>query len=186
MKTAIKEMPKTTTAPESKSKQQGSQTNVNESKLQELFVDGLKDIYYAEKALVKALPKMIKNATAPQLIEAIKGHLEETKDQVIKLESVFSELGLKAQAKKCDAMDGLLKEATGIMEECEKGMMRDAGIITAAQKVEHYEIATYGTLSAFAGILNHSKVADMLHEILEQEKNADLKLTEVTSMIIKL
>lgn len=181
MKTEVKSKTTSTTKkPATKS------SNDNKSKLQELFEDGLKDIYYAEKALVKALPKMVKNATAPELVNALKNHLEETKEQVTSLVEIFAELGLKAQAKKCDAMDGLLKEAEGIMEECEPGMMCDAGIISAAQKVEHYEIATYGTLAAFAGILGHDTVVEMLQSILEQEKAADIKLTEVTGMIITL
>lgn len=146
--------------------------------LRDLFIDGLKDIYWAEKALVKALPKMAKNATTPNLVAAILSHLDETETQVSRLEEVFSLMGEKAVAKKCDAMDGLLKEGDSILEETEPGAVRDAGIIAASQKIEHYEIATYGTLAAFAGTLGEVKVAELLKETLIEEKNADSTLTE--------
>jgi ferritin-like metal-binding protein YciE len=110
--------------------------------LRELFMDEVKDIYWAEKALTKALPKMIKNATTSELKDALEGHLEVTVKQVERLEKVFEVLGEKAVAKKCEAMDGLVREAGEIMVSTKKGMVRDAGIISAAQKVEHYEIAT--------------------------------------------
>ena len=111
--------------------------------LRDLFVDSLKDIYWAEKALTKALPKMAKNATSEDLITAINNHLAETETHITRLEQVFKSIGEKAVAKKCDAMDGLIKEGEGIMEETDLGVVRDAGIIAASQKVEHYEIATY-------------------------------------------
>lgn len=146
--------------------------------LRELFVDSLKDIYWAEKALTKALPKMQKNATNENLISAIADHLEVTKNQVARLEQVFEIIGEKAAAKKCDAMAGLIEEAGGIVEETEIGAVRDAGIIAACQKVEHYEIATYGTLVAFAKTLGEDEAADLLHATLEEEKEADVALTE--------
>lgn len=149
------------------------------SDLRELFVESLKDIYWAEKALTKALPKMAKNASTPELKKAFTSHLSETEGQITRLEQVFELLGKKAVGKKCDAMEGLLKEADGIMEETEPGIIRDAGIIGAAQKVEHYEIATYGTLHAFATALGETEVAEFLAFTLEQEKNADSKLTDV-------
>jgi len=152
--------------------------------LYKFFVDGLKDIYWAEKALTKAIPKMIKNATSPELADALTNHLEETKGQVTRLEEVFTSLAEKAVAKKCDAMEGLIKEAEGIMSETDKGSMRDAGIIAAGQKVEHYEIATYGTLAAYAGLLGLSEVQSLLHESLAEEKAADEKLTEVTERAV--
>lgn len=145
--------------------------------LRDLFIDELKDIYWAEKALVKALPKMVKNATTGNLIIAIEKHLEETKNHVSRLEEVFSLIGEKAVAKKCDAMDGLLKEGESILEDTEPGAVRDAGIILASQKIEHYEIATYGTLVAYAGTLGEIKAAELLKETLEEEKNADSILT---------
>ncbi len=146
--------------------------------LRDLFIDELKDIYWAEKALVKALPKMAKNATTPTLVTAILTHLEQTENHVLRLEEVFSLFGEKAVAKKCDAMEGLLKEGEGILEDTEPGAVRDAGIILAAQKVEHYEIATYGTLVAFAGTLGESEAAGILKETLNEEKQADITLTE--------
>lgn len=146
--------------------------------LRDLFVDELKDIYWAEKALVKALPKMAKNATTPNLVTGIQNHLEETKNHVTRLEEVFRLMGEKAVAKKCDAMDGILKEGEGILEDTEPGVVRDAGIIAASQKVEHYEIATYGTLAAWAGTLGEIQAAELLKETLNEEKNADATLTD--------
>ncbi|MBF4494180.1 ferritin-like domain-containing protein [Flavobacterium sp. MR2016-29] len=146
--------------------------------LRELFVDSLKDIYWAEKALTKALPKMAKNATSQNLIDAINDHLTVTEGQVTRLEQVFASVGEKASAKKCDAMDGLIKEGEGIMEETELGAVRDAGIIAASQKIEHYEIATYGTLAAFAKTLGEDEAVELLVQTLNEEKEADITLTE--------
>ncbi len=146
--------------------------------LRDLFIDELKDIYWAENALVKALPKMIKNATTPNLVKAITSHLEETKNHVTRLEKVFSIMGEKAVGKKCDAMAGLIEEGKGILEDTEPGAVRDCGIIAAAQKVEHYEIATYGTLAAWAGTLGEIEVAELLKETLGEEKLADSGLTD--------
>jgi ferritin-like metal-binding protein YciE len=146
--------------------------------LRELFVDSLKDIYWAEKALVKALPKMAKNATSENLITAINDHLAVTQEQVARLEEVFSLVGEKAAAKKCDAMEGLIKEGESIMEETESGPVRDAGIIAASQKIEHYEIATYGTLAAFAQTLGEDDAVLLLEKTLAEEKEADSLLTE--------
>ena len=146
--------------------------------LRELFVDSLKDIYWAEKALTKALPKMQKNATNENLIAAIEDHLDVTNTQVDRLEQVFKIIGEKAVAKKCDAMDGLIKEGASIMEETEIGAVRDAGIIAASQKIEHYEIATYGTLVAFAKTLGEDEAAELLNVTLAEEKEADVTLTE--------
>ena len=149
------------------------------SQLMKLFEEELKDIYWAEKALTKAIPKMIKNATSAELIEALDNHLMETEEQVKRVEQVFELTGKKAVAKKCEAMEGLIKEAEEIMEECEEGAMRDAGIISAGQKVEHYEIASYGTLRQFAETLGLPEAATLLEETLNEEKIADEKLTEV-------
>jgi len=146
--------------------------------LRDLFVDSLKDIYWAEKALTKALPKMAKNATSENLITAINDHLAVTQEQVARLEKVFSLVGEKAVAKKCDAMEGLIKEGEGIMEETEVGAVRDAGIIAASQKIEHYEIATYGTLVAFATTLGEDDAVLLLEKTLAEEKEADTLLTE--------
>ena len=147
--------------------------------LKDLFEDSLKDIYWAEKALVKALPKMQKNATDAKLKQAIGDHLAQTKNQVLRLEDCFKALGKKAQAKKCDAMQGLLDEGTSIIEETKPGPVRDAGIIAASQKVEHYEIATYGTLAAFAKVLKEKKCLKNLLETLKEEKDCDELLTGI-------
>ena len=147
--------------------------------LKDLFEDSLKDIYWAEKALVKALPKMQKNATDEKLKQAIGDHLVQTKTQVKRLEECFAALGKKAEAKKCDAMQGILEEGESIIEETKPGPVRDAGIIAASQKVEHYEIATYGTLAAFAKVLKEKKCLKNLLETLEEEKNCDELLTSI-------
>lgn len=146
--------------------------------LMELYVDSLKDIYWAEKALTKALPKMAKNATSQNLANSLSEHLTVTEGQIARLEKVFELAGEKAVAKKCEAMDGLIKEGQDIMESTEPGPVRDAGIIAASQKIEHYEIATYGTLCAFAKTLGQDEAAALLHETLGEEKEADITLTE--------
>ncbi len=180
-------MKKTTdSSPAAKKPQKNLSGSISQGDLHELLTDGLKDIYWAEKALTKAIPKMIKNAMSSELNEALSAHLEETEGQVTRLEDVFSSIDEKAVAKKCEAMDGLIKEADEIMKETDEGAMRDAGIIAAAQKVEHYEIATYGTLRAFAEILGYQEAVDLLQETLDQEKAADEKLTEVTSAAVTL
>ena len=183
--TAAKKAPAKTTASKSTaaSKTTSSKGTVKAKSsaaegLRELFVDSLKDIYWAEKALTKALPKMAKNATSENLITAINEHLAVTQQQVSRLEQVFQIIGEKAQAKKCDAMDGLIKEGESIMEETESGPVRDAGIIAASQKIEHYEIATYGTLCAFAKTLGENESMELLATTLAEEKEADVTLTE--------
>lgn len=152
--------------------------------LEDLFEDSLKDIYWAEKALTKALPKMGKNATSPDLKKAIADHLTQTMKHVTRLEDCFKSIGKKAVAKKCDAMEGLLKEGVGIMEETVPGAVRDAGIISASQKVEHYEIATYGTLAAFAKVLNEKVALKNLLVTLEEEKQCDQLLTSIADIAL--
>ena len=154
--------------------------------LRDLFEDELKDIYWAEKALTKAIPKMAKNATSKELVSALNDHLEVTRGHVQRLEETFKILGKAARAKKCEAMAGLVKEAEEIMEDTEEGVVRDAGIISAGQKVEHYEIATYGTLVAFAKTLGEDEVASLLHQTLDEEKEADQKLTEIAESSINV
>lgn len=154
--------------------------------LRDLFVTELKDIYWAEKALVKALPKMAKKATDEQLVAAIQDHLAVTETQVERLEKVFELIGEKATAKKCEAMAGLLEEAEEIMKESEEGVVRDAGIISAAQKVEHYEIASYGTLVAFANTLGETEAGEILHQTLAEEKEADELLSGIAETSINL
>ncbi|MBP4137029.1 YciE/YciF ferroxidase family protein [Flavobacterium geliluteum] len=147
--------------------------------LNELFVDSLKDIYWAENALIGALPKMAENATSSALTNAILEHLEITKIQIERLEQVFELLGEKAEGKKCEAMAGLLKEGDSIVVETMPGAVRDAGIIAASQKIEHYEIATYGTLVAFAKTLGENDAAKLLTQTLAEEKEADCLLNDV-------
>lgn len=154
--------------------------------LRDFFEDGLKDIFWAEKALTKALPKMVKNTTSSKLIHAFEHHLKETEEHVVRLEKIFDSLDQKAVGKKCDAMEGILKEAEGIMEETEIGSVRDAAMIAAAQKVEHYEIATYGTLRAYAVTLGENEAVNLLAKTLEEEKKADVALTEIAMAHINL
>lgn len=184
-KTPAKKTAAKTTATKASSKTSSKSTAKTPAKksaakeLKDLFEDSLKDIYWAEKALVKALPTMMKNATDEKLKTSIENHLVETENQVARLEECFKALGKKAQAKKCDAMQGLLDEAKSIIEETEPGTVRDAGIIAAAQKVEHYEIATYGTLAAFAKVLQEEDCLKYLLETLDEEKKCDELLTKV-------
>ncbi len=163
-----------------------TKTGMESSQLMKLFEDSLKDIYWAEKALTKAIPKMIKNATSEELIEALENHLEETHEQVTRCEDVFKSIDKKATAKKCEAMDGLMKEGEEIMKECEEGPMCDAGIISAGQKIEHYEIASYGTLRQFAETLGLEEAVELLEATLEEEKAADMKLTEVAVSVVNV
>jgi ferritin-like metal-binding protein YciE len=150
------------------------------SQLEKLFHDSMKDIYWAEKHLTKALPKMQKAATTEELKEAIGEHIAQTKEQVTRLEQVFEIFGWKPQAKKCEAMEGLIKEGESVVEETEEGSMtRDAGIIMAAQKVEHYEIATYGSLVQLAMTMGNDDAADILQTTLEEEKETDKGLTQI-------
>jgi ferritin-like metal-binding protein YciE len=155
-----------------------------EGALKELFMDEMKDIYWAEQHLAKALPKMIKGATSDELKQAITDHLEQTKNHVTRLESAFESIGEKAKAVKCEAMAGLLKEADELLTETEKGTeVRDVAIISAAQKVEHYEIASYGTLKALAVNLGFSDAANLFNETLEEEKAADAILSQVADTV---
>lgn len=148
--------------------------------LHELFVEELKDIYWAEKHLVKALPKMRKAATSEELASAFEQHLAVTENQIARLEEVFELMDMPARAKKCEAMEGLVKECQNVIEDMPKGTAaRDAGLIISAQKVEHYEIASYGSLVQLARTMGHEDVANILEETLEEEKEADQLLTEL-------
>ena len=155
--------------------------------LEKFFHDSLKDIYWAEKALIKALPKMQKKATTEELQQAFADHTAVTQEQAKRLEQVFELMGKKAQAKKCDAMEGLIKEAEGIIEETEDDTMtRDVALIMAAQKVEHYEIATYGGLVQLAHTLGMSEVAGILEQTLQEEKDTDQLLTYIAENDINM
>jgi ferritin-like metal-binding protein YciE len=162
-----------------KDSKSGNSNSKTAEGLKDLFIDELKDIYWAEKALTKAIPKMIKKATSQELIKALEEHLEVTKGHVERCEKVFEMMGMPARAKKCEAMEGLTKEAEEIIESTEEGVVRDAGIISAAQKVEHYEIASYGTLCAFAKTLGENEIAKLLEQTLKEERQADDTLTQV-------
>jgi ferritin-like metal-binding protein YciE len=163
-----------------KQKSKSSGTESNGSKLEEFLHDELKDIYWAEKHLVKTLPKLQKAAGSSELQQAFAEHLEQTKEHVTRLENVFELLGHKAEAKKCDGMEGVTKEGEHIIEETEDGTAtRDVGLILAAQKVEHYEIATYGTLARLARVLGKNEVADILEKTLGEEKVTDMNLTQI-------
>lgn len=167
------------------SKEKGLTGKMKDSEFHEFFVDELKDIYWAEKHLVKALPKMQKAATSTELAAAFEKHTLETQTHIETLEQVFALLDEKATAKKCDAMEGLVEEAKGIMEDTDKGSMtRDAGLILAAQKVEHYEIATYGTLRTLAETMGHTDVANLLQQTLDNEKETDVALTKVAESFV--
>jgi len=157
-----------------------TKTSIKDPMLEKFFEDELKDIYWAEKHLVKTLPKMGKAATSEQLKQAFSEHLEITKGHVTRLEEIFGLLGKKPQAKKCDAMEGITKEGESIIEDTEEGTAtRDVGLILAGQKVEHYEISTYGGLTQLAKTLGKDDVANILAQTLAEEKEADTLLTSV-------
>jgi ferritin-like metal-binding protein YciE len=190
-----KTAPKKAAAPKSTSKTKKSlvskifkpSQDSEKSMLMEFFSDELKDIYWAEKHLTKTLPKMQKAATSDELKQAFADHLETTETHVERLEEIFELLGKKAQAKKCDAMAGITEEGAGIIEETEKGTAtRDVGLILSAQKVEHYEIATYGGLAQLAKTLGLEDVASLLEETLAEEKEADELLTHIAENNINI
>ena len=148
--------------------------------LKELYVDELKDLYSAEKQLTKALPKMAKAASSPDLREGFEEHLEQTKGHVERLEQIFEMLDERPGGKKCLGMEGLVKEGAEIMGEDFSDEVMDAALISAAQRVEHYEIAAYGTVAAYADLLDESEHASLLRETLEEEKETDQKLTQLS------
>ena len=152
--------------------------------LKKLYVEELRDIYSAEQQLVKALPKMAKGASSDDLREAIESHLEETKGQVERLEQIFEALDESAKGKTCQAMKGLIEEGSEILDEKGEDSVLDAGIIAAAQKVEHYEMATYGTLRTWAELLNEEEAAELLQETLDEEGEADKKLNDLAEEIV--
>lgn len=146
--------------------------------LEDLFKHTLRDIYYAENAITKALPKMAKAVKSAELKAAFEGHLKETKGQIETMKQVFASVGEKAEGEKCDAIEGLLKEGDGLMEEA-SGVALDAGLLACAQAVEHYEIARYGSLREWAKELGHDEAHKLLSEILDEEKAANSKLTNL-------
>jgi len=147
--------------------------------LQELFQDELKDIYSAEHQLLKALPKMAKKASSAKLKQAFTSHLKETENQINRLDTIGEELGMKLTGKKCHAMAGLVEEGKEVLEDDGPGAVIDAALIGAAQRVEHYEMAAYGTVRAMASELGLAKAAKLLQQTLDEEGNADQKLTAI-------
>ena len=173
-------MPRTSSTKTSTKRAGATAQKSDETMLKELFLEELKDIYWAEKHLTKALPKMAKAATSQELSNAFQQHLSQTEGQIERVEEVFEILGQTARAKKCEAMEGLVKEAQGLLDELPKGtMVRDAGLIIAAQKVEHYEIAAYGSLVQLAKTMGENEIAEILNQTLEEEKQTDQLLTEL-------
>lgn len=144
--------------------------------LQDLFIHELSDIYNAEKQLTKALPKLAKAASSPDLAQAFTAHLEETQGQIERIDQLVEDAGLSLKRVKCDAMEGLVVEGQEAIDDIEAGPVRDAALIAAAHKVEHYEIAGYGTLCTFAKQLGLDRAEKLLHETLTEEKSADQKL----------
>jgi ferritin-like metal-binding protein YciE len=162
---------------DSTSQKQGGKT------IADVFETELKDIYNAEKQLVKAIPEMAEAASSEDLKQAFEDHLEETKEHVKRIEKAFSILGIDREEETCEAMEGLIKEGKEIIDEFEEGEVRDCALIIGAQKIEHYEIAAYGSLCELAEVMGKHRVADLLDETLEEEENADKKLTEVAEMV---
>jgi len=151
--------------------------------LEELLLDELKDLYSAEKQITKALPKMIRGATSPALKEALETHLEETNGQVDRLEEIFGLLNKKGSGKTCEGMKGVLSEGAEVLGETKKGDLRDSALITAAQRVEHYEIAGYGGVREYAKLLGQKQIMALLDETLKEEEAADKKLTQVAKEV---
>ena len=148
--------------------------------LKDLYVEELKDLYSAEKQLVKALPKMVKAANSPELQAAFKTHLRQTAEHAARLEKICSELGVSPRGKKCVGMEGLIEEGSDLIKEEPDPDVLDAGLISAAQHVEHYEMAAYGTVRTFAEILGQTQEADLLERTLDEEKHADAVLTQIS------
>jgi ferritin-like metal-binding protein YciE len=156
---------------------------VETNSLKDLYLDELKDLYDAEHQIIKALPNLIDAASSEELQSALTEHLETTKQQAERLEQIFETMGEKAKGKKCKGMEGVIKEGSEVIEENDDDEVRDAGIISAAQRVEHYEIAAYGTVRTYATLLGDEESAELLEQTLNEEKEADRKLTELAEQI---
>lgn len=154
--------------------------------LHDLYVDELKDLYNAESQILKALPKMVKAASSSDLAQAFQDHLEETEGQVVRLDKIFKKLDVSPKGKKCKAMEGLLEEGKEVMEEDADPIVRDAALIAAAQRVEHYEMAGYGCVRTFAQLLGYEQAAELLQETLDEEGAADKKLTGLAESVINV
>lgn len=153
--------------------------------MEKLFVDELRDLYSAETQITKALPKMAKGATSNELTTAFEHHLKETEEQVKRLEQIFEMLGESPKGETCEGMKGLLEEGEKMLHETQKGPVRDEALISAAQRVEHYEMAGYGTARTFAERLGKEQIVQLLSKTLEEEKNADHKLTECSNAVYR-
>lgn len=153
--------------------------------VEKLFMNELKDLYSAEKQITRALPKMAKAATSEELRQAFQTHLEETKGQIERLDRVFEILGAKASAKTCEGMKGLIEEGSEMIEDAAEGEVRDAGLISAAQRVEHYEIAAYGTVRTMADMMGQKEIAQLLQETLDEEGKTDKLLTKIAMRVNK-
>jgi len=154
--------------------------------LHELFEETVRDIYYAEKKILKALPKMAKKASSEDLSAAFEAHLEETEGQIERLEQIFEMLGKNARGKTCPAIDGIIEEAEEVMKEAETDAVRDAAMLATAQAVEHYEISRYGTLKSWAGKVGMTDAVKLIDETLQQEKATDVKLSELAESEINV
>jgi ferritin-like metal-binding protein YciE len=154
--------------------------------LEDLYTDLLKDLYSAEKQLIKALPKLAKNAQSPDLQKAFQEHLRQTEGHVERIERIFTELGGSPRGKKCVGMEGLVEEGNELLQEDAEPDVLDAGLIAAAQKVEHYEIASYGTARAWAQRLGYDKAARMLQQTLDEESMANEKLTKIAESHVNM
>src|SRR4051812_16580853 len=157
---------------------------MKEAKFEELFQEELADIYDAERQIIQALPKMAEAASSEELTAAFNEHLEMTRQQVKRLDKVFQKLGQKPGKKTCEGMQGLLREGEKMIAEMQKSPVLDAGLISAAQKVEHYEISAYGTVRSMAEMLGQDEAAELLEETLEEEKETDENLTEIAESIM--
>ncbi len=158
--------------------------SANLETMNDLFLDEIRDLYDAEKQLTKALPKMVKSSSTPELKSAFEDHLQETQGHVERLEEIFQTLGEKGTGKKCVGMTGIIKEGEEMIGDMDEGSLRDAGIIAAAQKVEHYEISGYGSARTHAMMLGHSEIASRLEETLREEKAADKKLNDIAQTMV--
>ncbi len=150
---------------------------------EKLFVEELKDLYSAENQIIKALPKMAHASTSPELKKALESHLRETEGQILRLEKICNMLGASPKGKTCDGMKGVLDEGSSMLHDIAAGEVRDAALIGAAQRVEHYEMAAYGTVRSYASLIGKPEIAELLEETLEEEKAADQKLTSISEKV---
>ncbi len=171
-------------APNAQSKANKTTSGNNSGKsIKDVFEEELKDLYGAEKQLIKALPKIIDAAYSEELRDALSDHLEETQEQAKRIEKIFGMLGMDRESKKCKAMEGLIEESYSIIEDFEEGVVRDCALIIGAQKIEHYEIAAYGSLCELAEVMGKHRVAELFDESLEEEEKADRLLTEIAETV---